>query len=239
MAMSGTISRCSVCFTTAGHVRLPHPITPGSKIAPDVAHFLRLVSKSLGLCARCEREITKGGEGKLRSNIPFELVARKYDKTEIPARLVGSEFAIMLASWKLSPFKHPALTAGFCLFNDICARYPATVPSHPTLSGLLERDLRDGVLGIFSVSNGILIIDNLVSRIRGEGHAKRALHDICSMADATNAIVVDVAERNPYAGVLAIGAPVEALLRWYRREGFEVESEIAVRRLPQNLFETR
>lgn len=228
-----------MCYASAIKVRLPHPITPGPRIAPDVANYLQSVAKSLGLCARCEREIKKGREEKLRSAIPLELVARGFDKTEMPARLVGSEFAVMLASWKLAPFKHPALTAGFCVFNDICARHPATVPSDPTLSGLLERDLGDGVLGIFSIVNGTLNIENLVSRIRGAGHAKRALHEICVMADAARAIVVGVAEPNVYADTLAIGAPVGALLQWYQREGFEVENEIAIMRFPRPLVETR
>ncbi len=204
----------------------------GKAIASDVRRILEMIDGALALCDRCSIEISAGREEALRESVRSEITALQLDLRESPPRFSASEFATMLASWRLAPFECAAVSSGFMLFNEICKSFKPIDPKIGTVAALLERDLGFGVRAGFSVVEGTLVIDNLVSTIPGQGYASRALSALCAFADQMRAIIAGVVEPNTMDGLVSQGRTYDELLAWYRRYGFENLEGATVYRLP-------
>jgi hypothetical protein len=211
---------CDTCFREAGWI-CPERWSGefGVTLAPEIAEVIGdLVERRLALCSRCRQQIEGCNEDTLRWTVAQEVAARYLDSRDRPSRLLQSEIAITLASWTLIPRDRPALSRGCAFINRIFGAYPiAQFDNGP--ASVLERDLGYGVVGVFTVTAGELFIDNFVSHVRRQGHARRALRDLCALADRYGAVMVGVVQPNPYNG-LPLGADTAALLNWYRGEGF-------------------
>ncbi len=232
---------CDVC-RHLGAEFLPKSTTSsfGSRIAPDIANAMRTLSnRGLALCDRCGSEIRQGREESLRSDTSSEITETTMDVTMRAPLLVQAELAITLASWAIGPWDHPAYTHGFAMLNAVFKRFPRAARSG-AIPSALERNLSRGVIGVFSIHSGVFIIENLVSRRRGNGNASHAMKALCKLADTVPAPMSGVIEPNSYDG-LPEGLVIDQLLAWYRKIGFvqlDTDPRVIVR-LPQTQLEDR
>jgi hypothetical protein len=191
-----------------------------------------LAQRGLLLCRLCKGLIQAGREVELRRSVGPAIVERVPEHQDQVPLLAHSEIAITLASWALKPFRHPALTPGFKMLNAILLRYPRATLPNGDLGSVLERDLGSGVVATFTILDGVLIIENLVSRERGKGFAAAALDAICALADAEQCPIAGYVQANTWLDIPA-GLAVDALHRWYARVGFkrgEIEPNNVLRR---------
>jgi hypothetical protein len=227
---------CDACFSLgARRLAEPSPTSFGPKVAPEIAAAMTdIARRGLLLCPLCEPEIRAGREVELRHTVCKVICDWATDHTDQTPLLAESELGITLASWTIKPFEHPAYTTGFRLLNVLLNCFPrATIPDG-TAGSVLERDLGNGVIAIFTVIEGTLVIDNFVSQQRGRGFASHALDLICAIADAEQCPISGYVQPNSYAGI-PLGLAKDTLHHWYARCGFERSdrSANAVIRLPR------
>jgi hypothetical protein len=190
------------------------------------------VASVRSLCARCHDFLSAGNIQGLSDAVGVEFVRSGIQPTKVAPALLESGVGITVGAWRLAGYQLGSLSRGLTVWCEILRSFPkdAEQPS------IVERDLGGGVYGCFSVFRLGLWIDNLVSRDRRKGHARRALLSVLSIADKYGATVYGKIEPNSAGGRVRIGAPIEVLKEWYRGEGFEAEVFAGVemvKRLPR------
>ena len=217
--MSRAKTWCDACVVDDDGRPVAAAPSYGVKVAPDVAESMSLLAKDFRLCRMCKGLIQAGREQYLREQAGLAIIKHHPDHREQTAILAHSEIAITLASWTFRPFKHAATSPGFRLFNALLRTFPRAVLADGTPGSILERDLGGNVMGTFTIFQGVLLFENLISRDRGKGNAARALAAVCAIADAEASPIAGYVQANESLG-LAPGLDVEALHAWYARFGF-------------------
>ena len=222
---------CIACFRQSNDVTM-FEVPPFEEVFlhEDLHALFNLASGNRSLCSRCCDVLQCNGPTKLRKIVSEELVSSPIPSTLVVNAFLDVEVGITFASWCCGALNAGEVTPGLDAWCAILDRFPRD-PALPTKA---ERDLGNGVYGVFATFAGGLWINNIVSRVRRKGYARTALGQICDIADTYGAAIYGKVEPNPGAGY-SIGALLPDLLMFYAAFGFaptSVGGATIVRRPP-------
>lgn len=208
---------CIACFRQGADItQIPVPAAVTDFSLHDALKpFVQQIATQRTLCSRCNGAIRSGNERALRLTLGAELIASGMEPTLRVTAFLESDIGVTVALWFLAGQPPGTFTPGIATWCAILDRFP----KHPTLPSVGERDLGNSVYGAFATFVGGLWIENLVSTERRKGYARKALRDVCDIADEYGATITGAVKPNMPPGY-SQGATETSLLDWYATEGF-------------------